>query len=551
MNNYPWLKHYPDMVNHEIDPDKYTSLIDFYEDCIEKYKDLPGYSNMGKVMTFKEVDEAATNFAAFIQYHTQLKPGDRIAIQIPNLLQVPVAIFGALKAGLVIVNTNPLYTEHEMKHQFNDSGAKALVILANFADKLERILPETGIETVIITQIGDMLGGLKGTITDFVVKYIKKMVPKYHIANAISFKTVLKDGKLHTWTKPDKKGSDIGFLQYTGGTTGVSKGAALTHRNLYSNMEQSYEWFKPVLKERQEIVITALPLYHIFAFTCNLMLMLKYGAKNILVTNPKDMKSFIKDLKSNKFTLITGVNTLYNALMNQEDFKSIDFSTLKVAVGGGMAVQKSVAERWKKLTGVSIAEGYGLTETSPVLCCNLVDGRIKIGSIGLPFPSTEIKLIDDDGNDVGINQPGELVAKGPQIMLGYWNRPEETAKVFENGWFKTGDIAEMNEEGFFKIVDRKKEMILVSGFNVYPSEVEDTIAMHPKVLEVGVKGVPDEHTNEAVEAFIVKKDPSLTAEEIREHCKKFLTNYKVPKHIEFRDELPKSNVGKILRRLLK
>lgn len=551
MKEYPWYQLYPDVVKREIDPDTFESLIDFYEHCIEKYRDLPGYSNMGKTLTFGEVDEQATNFAAFIQHQTNLKPGDKLAIQCPNLLQIPIVVFGAIKAGLVIVNTNPLYTEHEMEHQFNDAEVKGIVILENFADKLEKILPKTNIETLIVTKIGDMLGGFKGALVNFVVKNFKKMVPEYNLPTAINFKTALKDGALHSWSKPEKKGSDPLFLQYTGGTTGVSKGAILTHRNMYSNMAQCSEWFKPLLEEKKEVVITALPLYHIFALTCNLLLMLKYGAKNILITNPRDMKAFIKDLKKNKFTLITGVNTLYNGLMNQEDFKTVDFSALKLAVGGGMAVQKSVAEKWEKLTGVKIAEGYGLTESSPVLCVNLIDGRTKIGSIGLPIPSTEVKLIDDDGNEVGPNTPGELWAKGPQIMTGYWNRPEETDNVLQDGWLKTGDIAEMNEEGFFKIVDRKKEMILVSGFNVYPSEVEETIAMNPKVLEVGVKGCPDDKSNEAVMAFIVKKDASLTADEIREHCNKYLTKYKVPKHVEFRDELPKSNVGKILRRLMK
>lgn len=551
MINYPWFKHYPEKVNREINPDEFPNLIEFIEFYCSEYHDLPGYANMGKTLTFGEVWEQSTNFAAFLQHHTNLKPGDRIAIQAPNLLQVPIALYGAIQAGLVVVNTNPLYTEHEMLHQFNDSGAKAIVILENFADKLEKILPRTSIETVIVTRIGDMLGGIKGGLVNFVVKHFKKMVPKYSIPTAIPFKTALRDGKLHSWTKPERSNSDICFLQYTGGTTGVSKGAMLTHRNMYSNMAQSYEWFKPVLREKREIVVTALPLYHIFALTCNLLLMLKYGALNVLITNPRDMKSFIKDLKNNRFTLITGVNTLFNGLMNQEAFASVDFSSLKVAVGGGMAVQKSVADRWEKITGTKIAEGYGLTETSPVLCCNLIDGRAKLGTIGLPFPSTEVRLLDDDGNEVAVNQPGELCAKGPQIMAGYWNRPEETEKVLQDGWLRTGDIAVMDEDGFFRIVDRKKEMILVSGFNVYPSEIEDVIALHSKVLEVGVKGVPDSATNEAVQAFVVPKDPSLTAEELREHCKKYLTNYKVPRYIEFRQELPKSNVGKILRRLMK
>lgn len=550
MNNFPWTSQYPKEVSHTINPDKYTSLLNFYEDCIDKYKDLPGYTNMGKTFTFGEIDVLASQFAAFLQNNTYLKQGDRIAIQMPNLLQYPVVLFGAIKAGLIIVNTNPLYTEREMEHQFKDSGAKAIVVLSFFASKLQAVKKNTSIETVIVTDLGDLLGGLKGTLVNFVVKNIKKMVPDYSLPGSIKFKDALAQGKKGAWRKPQIKSSDVCFLQYTGGTTGVSKGAMLTHRNIIANMEQIYEWFKPVLKDRQETVITALPLYHIFALTSNLLAMLKYGAKNVLITNPRDMKAFIKELKAHRFTLMTGVNTLFNGLLNQEEFKSVDFSKFKLAVGGGMAVQKAVAEKWEKITGTKLAEGYGLTETSPVLCCNPVDGRIQIGSIGLPLPSTEIKIVDDNGNEVPINEPGELWAKGPQVMAGYWQQAAETSKVMVGEWLKTGDVATMNDKGFFKIVDRKKEMILVSGFNVYPNEVEDVIAMHPKVLEVGVKGVPDEKTTEAVKAFIVKKDPSLTEDEVREHCKKLLTSYKLPKHIVFRDQLPKTNIGKILRRLL-
>lgn len=550
MATHSWLNQYPKEVNPEINPDRYASVLEFYEDCIKKYKDLPGYVNMGKSLTFDEVDQQATHFAAYLQNKTNLKPGDRIALQMPNLLQYPVALFGAIKAGLIIVNTNPLYTEREMEHQFKDSGAKAIVILSNFASKLQEIKNNTSIETVIVTDIGDMLGGLKGMIVNFVVKFIKKMVPAYDLPDAIKFKKVLKEGSELTWKRPDVKSSDVCFLQYTGGTTGVSKGAMLTNRNIIANMEQIYEWFKPVLDDRKETVITPLPLYHIFALTANLLAMLKYGARNILITNPKDMKAFIKDLKKYDFTLMTGVNTLFNGLLNQEDFKTVNFSHLKLAVGGGMAVQRAVAEKWEKVTGTKLSEGYGLTETSPVLCVNPVDGRIRLGSIGLPVPSTEIKIVDDNGNEVGVDQPGEIWAKGPQVMAGYWQRPDETAKVMEGDFLKTGDVGTIDKDGFFRIVDRKKEMVLVSGFNVYPNEVEEVIAMHPKVLEVGVKGVPDEKTTEAVKAFIVKKDPSLKEEEIIEHCKKYLTSYKIPKHIAFRDSLPKSNVGKILRRLM-
>ncbi|GAL85707.1 long-chain-fatty-acid--CoA ligase [Sporocytophaga myxococcoides] len=550
MASKPWLNQYPKEVNPEINPDAYISLLHFFEDCIKKYGDLVGFVNMGKTMTFKQLDEYSTQFAAYLQNHAKLKQGDRIAIQMPNLLQNPVVIFGAVKAGLIIVNTNPLYTEREMEHQFKDSGAKAIVILANFADKLEAIRKNTDIKHIVITEIGDMQGALKGAIVNFVVKYVKKMVPSYNIPEAVKFNDALKMGKASSWTRPELKGSDICFLQYTGGTTGVSKGAMLTHRNIVANMLQSYEWFKPVLKEREEIVITPLPLYHIFALTANLLVMMKYGAKNILITNPKDMKAFIKELKMYPFSLMTGVNTLFNGLLNQEAFKTIDFSHLKMTVGGGMAVQKPVAQKWEEVTKTKLAEGYGLTETSPVACVNPVDGRMRLGSIGLPIPSTELKVMNDDGQEVGIDEPGELWIKGPQVMAGYWQRPEETANVMVGEWFKSGDMAAIDKDGFFRIVDRKKEMVLVSGFNVYPNEVEEVLCMHPKILEAGVKGIPDDKTNEAVKAFIVKKDPSLTEEEVKEHCRKYLTSYKVPKHIVFRNELPKSNVGKILRRLM-
>lgn len=551
MSSFPWLKNYSKGVNATIDADSYKSLLDFYEDCIKRFSDLPAFTNMGKTLSFKEADVLATQFAAFLQNNTNLKPGDRIAIQMPNVLQFPIALFGAIKAGLIVVNTNPLYTEREMEHQFKDSGAKAIVIVSNFASKLEAIQKNTGIETVIVTDLGDMLGGLKGWIVNFVVKYIKKMVPAYNLPNAIRFKEVLSLGKSKTYKRPEIKASDVCFLQYTGGTTGVSKGAMLTNRNIVANMVQIYEWFKPVLKEGKEIIITPLPLYHIFALSCNLLTMMKYGTHNVLITNPRDMPAFIKELKKYKFTLMTGVNTLFNGLLNQEKFKEVNFSSLKISVGGGMAVQKPVAEKWEKVTGTKLIEGYGLTETSPVVCVNpLGGGKIKLGSIGLPVPSTEIKIVDDNGNEVGLNTPGELLVKGPQVMAGYWQRPDETAKVMDGEFLKTGDVAEMDEEGFFRIVDRKKEMVLVSGFNVYPNEVEEVIAMHPKVLEVGVKGVPDEKTTEAVKAFIVKKDPSLTEDEICDHCKKYLTSYKVPKHVVFRESLPKTNVGKILRRLL-
>ena len=549
---YPWLKNYPENIPDEIDPNHYSSLVDLFEECFEKYRDLPAFECMGKSISFRELDQLSGQFAAYLQQDLNLKKGDRIAIQMPNLLQYPVAAFGALRAGLVVVNTNPLYTAREMEHQFKDSGAKAIVILANFAANLEKIIQNTEIEHVITTEIGDMLGGLKGKVVNFVVKNVKKMVPSFSLPTAIKFKDTLKIGKGLKLQKPEVKGSDTACLQYTGGTTGVSKGAVLSHTNLVANLEQMCIWMKVKLNEREEVVITALPLYHIYAFTVNCLGMLKLGAKNVLITNPRDMKAFIKELKKHPFTVMTGVNTLYNGLLNNPEFAQLDFSHFKVASAGGMAVQKVVAEKCKEITGLSIAEGYGLTETSPVLTSNRIDGVVKIGSIGLPLPSTQIIIADEDGQEVPIGESGEIFAKGPQVMSGYWQKEEETKNTFsKDGWLKTGDIGIMDEDGYVKIVDRKKEMINVSGFNVYPNDIENTIAIHPKVLEVGAIGVPDKKSTEVVKVCVVKKDESLTEEELRAFCKENMTAYKVPKIIEFREELPKSNVGKILRRLLK
>lgn len=512
---------------------------------------MPAFENMGKSLNFCEVDNLSKDFAAYLQNVAKLQKGDKIAIQMPNLLQYPIAMFGALRAGLIVVNTNPLYTSKEMEHQFLDSGVKAIVIVANFANNLEKVLPNTKIETVIVTEIGDLFGGIKGWVTNLVVKHVKKMVPPYKLPTALAFKDVLEKGKQLQYTRPEIKGEDIAYLQYTGGTTGVSKGAMLTHRNLISNMEQISEWMIPKLNEREELVITALPLYHIFALTVNCWAMLKIGARNILITNPRDMPAFLKDLKKYPFTVLTGVNTLFNGLLHQDKFKEIDFKNLKVAVGGGMAVQRAVAQKWEDVTGVALAEGYGLSETSPVLTCNPIDGTERIGTIGLPLPSTLLKCVDEEGNEVKKGEPGEIVAKGPQVMPGYWNRAEETEKAFIDGWFKTGDIGIEDVDGFFSIVDRKKDMINVSGFNVYPNEIEDAVAQHPKVLEVAAIGVPNEHSNEVVKIFVVKKDESLTKEELIAFCKETLTRYKVPKEVEFRTELPKSNVGKILRKELR
>ncbi|MDW7691281.1 AMP-binding protein [Flammeovirgaceae bacterium SG7u.111] len=550
MKEHKWFEKYPEGTKHEIDPDIYPSMLEMLEESMKKYEGLIAYEGMDKSLKFEDIDRLTKDFAAFLQ-SLGLKPGDRIAIQMPNVLQYPIALLGSIRAGLVVVGTNPLYTAREMEHQFKDSGAKALVVLANFASSAQKVLPQTDIEHVIVTEIGDMLGGIKKPLVNFVVKYIKKMVPSYSLPKAIKFNTALAKGASMTYKRPTITGDDLMFLQYTGGTTGVSKGAMLTHRNILANMLQILEWMKPKLIERKEVVVTPLPLYHIFALTVNCLAMLRIGAKNVLIVNPRDMEAFIKDMEKYPFSVLTGVNTLFNAMLNNERFRNLDFSSLKIAVGGGMAVQNAVARKWEEVTGTPLVEGYGLSETSPLLSCNPIDGTEKIGTIGLPAPSTEIIVADENGEQLEQGQVGEICAKGPQVMKGYWKRDDETRKVFVNGWFRTGDIGMMEEDGFFKIVDRKKDMILVSGFNVYPNEVEDEISKHKGVMEVAAIGVPDERSTEAVKVFIVKKDESLTAEDIRTYCKTCLTGYKVPKYVEFMDELPKSNVGKILRRVLK
>ncbi|MEZ4825704.1 MAG: AMP-binding protein [Bacteroidia bacterium] len=551
MQNLPWIKSYPESVRPSIDATQYSSVLHLVNECLKKYSQEPGYTNMGKVLTFGDVDKLSLRFASYLQ-SLGLKKGDRIAIQMPNLLQYPVALFGAIRAGLIIVNTNPLYTARELEHQLKDSGAKAIVILANFAHNLEKIVAHTEVQHIIVTEVGDLLGGLKKVITNFVVKKVKKMVPAYHLPQAVSFSRALQLGNPNSYSPPTLSLSDVGFLQYTGGTTGVSKGASLSHGNIVANTLQICEWIQSSLEERKEIVITALPLYHIFAFTVNCLFILRMGGMNVLITNPRDMKAFIGELRKHKFTLFTGVNTLFNGLLNQADIGTVDFSSLKLAVGGGMAVQKAVNDRWRERTGIPILEGYGLSETSPVLTMNPTNGTDRIGSIGLPMPNTEIAIMDDAGNEVSLGERGEICARGPQVMSGYWQRPDETANVFfPGGWFRTGDIGIMDEDGFFRIVDRKKDMILVSGFNVYPNEVEDVVASHPGVLEVAAIGVPDEKSTEAVKIYVVKKDQNLTKEDLVNFCRENLTGYKVPRHIAFITELPKSNVGKIIRRELR
>ncbi|CNK73871.1 long-chain-fatty-acid--CoA ligase FadD [Yersinia proxima] len=546
-----WLKRYPADVPAEIDPDRYSSLVEMFENAALRYADQPAFINMGEVMTFRKLEERSRAFAAYLQQGLGLQKGDRVALMMPNLLQYPIALFGILRAGMVVVNVNPLYTPRELEHQLNDSGAAAIVIVSNFAHTLEKIVFKTQVKHVILTRMGDQLSTAKGTLVNFVVKYIKRLVPKYYLPDAISFRTALQKGRRMQYVKPDVINTDMAFLQYTGGTTGVAKGAMLTHRNMQSNLEQAKAAYAPLLQPGHELVVTALPLYHIFALTMNCLLFIELGGRSLLITNPRDIAGTVKELSRYPFTAITGVNTLFNALLNNEEFTKLDFSTLRLSVGGGMPVQKAVAEKWEKLTGKHLLEGYGLTECSPLVTGNPYDLKHYSGSIGLPVPSTDVRLVDDEGNDVAMGVPGELWVRGPQVMLGYWQRPEATDEVLKDGWLATGDIATLDEQGFLRIVDRKKDMILVSGFNVYPNEIEDVVALHAKVLESAAVGVPNEVSGETVKLFVVKKDVSLTQEELLTHCRRYLTGYKVPKIVEFRDELPKSNVGKILRRELR
>jgi long-chain acyl-CoA synthetase len=549
--NKVWLNRYPADVPAETTADRYTSLIDLFEHAVKRYADQPAFINMGQAMTYRKLEERSRAFAAYLQQGLGLKKGDRVALMMPNLLQYPIALFGILRAGMIVVNVNPLYTPRELEHQLNDSGASAIVIVSNFAHTLEKVVAKTQVKHVILTRLGDQLTPAKGTLVNFVVKYIKRMVPKYHLPDAISFRSALHEGYRMQYVRPDIINDDLAFLQYTGGTTGVAKGAMLTHRNMQANLEQTKATYGSLLKEGKETVVTALPLYHIFALTVNCMLFIDLGGANLLITNPRDISGLVKELSKVRFTAITGVNTLFNALLNDEDFQKLDFSSLSLSAGGGMSVQKAVAERWEKLTGHYLLEGYGLTECSPLVSVNPYDIRYHSGSIGLPVPSTDIMLVDDEGNEVAEGEPGELCIKGPQVMLGYWQRPDATDEVLKNGWLRSGDIVTVDQEGFIRIVDRKKDMILVSGFNVYPNEIEDVLMLHPKVREAAAIGVPNDVAGETVKICVVKKDPSLTKEELIAHCKKNLTGYKVPKIVEFRDELPKTNVGKILRRELR
>jgi long-chain acyl-CoA synthetase len=554
-----WLEHYPQGVAHDIDPDQYGSLAALLEEAFARYGERKAYVGLGVAMTFSELDRRSLAFAAWLQAQG-LQPGDRVALMMPNVLQYPVALAGVLRAGMVVVNVNPLYTPRELEHQLTDSGAKAIVILENFAATLQQVLARTPVQTVVLTAMGDLLGGAKGFIVNAVVRHLKKMVPAYSLPEAVPLKQALADGEGRRFSRPEIDRHDLAFLQYTGGTTGVSKGAALTHRNLIANVLQSEAWMQPALNnprrplppDAQITVVCALPLYHIFALTVCSLLGMRAGALNVLIPNPRDLPALVKEIKGHRVNLFPAVNTLYNALVNHEGFRQLDFSGLVVSNGGGMAVQEATARKWLELTGCPICEGYGLSETSPSATCNPTDTDRYSGTIGLPLPSTEIAILDDDGQRVALGERGEIAIRGPQVMQGYWQRPDETSKVMTaEGFFRSGDIGVMDERGYVKIVDRKKDMILVSGFNVYPNEVEQVAALHPGVLEVAAVGVPDERTGEAVKLFVVRKDPALTEQALIEFCAKDLTGYKRPRQVEFRTELPKTNVGKILRRELR
>lgn len=547
-----WLREYPPGVPAEVDLTEFASLRDILEKSCRQFADCPAYSNMGATLRYRDIDRLSRQFGAYLQQSLGLGKGERVAIMMPNVLQYPVALFGALRAGLTVVNVNPLYTARELEHQLADSGASAVVIVENFAHTLQTVLDKTAVKTVIVTQVGDLLPVPKRWLVNFAVKRIKKLVPAWTIPGAIPFRQALATGATQTLEHVPLDHRDLAFLQYTGGTTGVAKGAMLMHGNLVANLQQASAWLRSISNPTEEVVITALPLYHIFSLTANCLTFMKVGAHNVLITNPRDMAGFVKLLSRTRFSVITGVNTLFNGLLHTPGFESLDFSRCKLALGGGMAVQRAVAERWKQVTGTPLIEAYGLTETSPAVCVNPLTLPAYNGSIGLPLPSTELSIRDEADRELGIGEVGEICVRGPQVMRGYWNRPDETAKVMTaDGFLRTGDIGYVDAQGYTRIVDRKKDMILVSGFNVYPNEVEEVVAHHPGVLEVAAVGVPDDKSGEAVKVVLVKKDPNLTAAAVIEYCRQNMTAYKVPRHVEFRAELPKSNVGKILRRLLR
>lgn len=548
-----WLKSYQAEVAQEIDSHAFQSVVEILEHSVIKFRDRPAMANMGKVITYKELDQLSLDFASYLQNTLRLKRGSRVAVMMPNILQYPVSIFGILRAGLTAVNVNPLYTPRELEYQLNDAEVETIIILENFASVLESALPRcASIKHIIVASIGDLLGQLRGLIVNFAIRHVKHGVPAWQLPGHISFSKALALGRTIAFKPVLIDRNDIAFLQYTGGTTGISKGAMLLHRNIIANILQAKEWIKSVIREGEEVIVTALPLYHIFSLTANLMVFTQLSALNILITNPRDIPRFIKELKKYKVTSMTGVNTLFNALLNHPDFQSVDFSSWRLALGGGAAVQKAVADKWQAVTGTPLVEAYGLTETSPAACINPMNLSNYNGSIGLPLPSTEVQIRNDQGQEVTLGESGELYIRGPQVMKGYWRRPDETAKAIgPDGFLATGDIATMTPDGFIKLVDRKKDMILVSGFNVYPNEVEDIVASLPGVLEVACIGVPDTKSGEAVKIFVVKKDLALSEADILNYCRQNLTAYKIPKHVEFRTELPKTNVGKILRRELR
>lgn len=550
--NKPWLAHYEKGVPEEIDQNRFPSLAALIEESLVEHSNKPAFTCMGKTLSYRELNQLSASFGAYLTTGLGLKKGDRVALMMPNILQYPVALFGILRSGLIAVNVNPLYTARELKHQLNDSGAKTIVIVENFAHVLSEVIRETSVENVVVTSMGELLGFPKSMVVDFILRRVKKLVPPYSFPNSIRFMAAISQGREMDFHPHSVAKSDVALLQYTGGTTGLSKGAMLTHSNLLANVQQAKAWISPHLSSNAEVIITALPLYHIFSLTANCFTFVHLGAENILIPNPRDIGGFIKEMKKHRFTAFTGVNTMFNALMNHPDFTSIDFSSFRLCLGGGMAVQKAVAERWKKLTGVTLSQAYGLTETSPAAVINPLGLKEFNGSIGVPISSTLVEIRDEAGKTVPNGEPGELCIKGPQVMLGYWNRPDETAKVLTgDGWLRTGDIAVISDDGYVTIVDRKKDMIIVSGFNVYPNEIEDILAMDQRLLESAVVGVPDEKSGEAVKVFAIKKDPAVTEKDVIAHCRKYLTGYKVPKYVEFRKELPKTNVGKILRRALK
>ncbi|QGZ40109.1 long-chain acyl-CoA synthetase [Pseudoduganella flava] len=550
-----WLKSYPPGVPAEIDPNQYRSLVHLLEEAFQKYANRNAFVCMDKFITYGELDAYSKRIGAWLQSRG-MKKGARVALMMPNVLQYPIAIAAVLRAGYTVVNVNPLYTPRELEHQLADSGAEAIIILENFATTLEQVLPRTPVKHIIVASMGELLGVAKGMVVNFVVRNVKKLVPPYSLPNAVRFKDALSHASGMKLTPVELRHDDVAFLQYTGGTTGVSKGATLTHRNIIANVLQMEAWSQPGLDKEPRVdelsIVCALPLYHIFALTVCAMWGMRIGALNILIPNPRDIGGFIKELAKYRFNLLPAVNTLYNALVNHPDFHHLDFSNLKIANGGGMAVQQAVNDKWLKATGVAIIEGYGMSETAPVATCNRSDSTAFSGAIGLPLPSTEVAILDDDGNEVPLGVAGEIAVRGPQVMAGYWQRPDETAKsMTPDGYFKTGDIGVMDERGYTKIVDRKKDMILVSGFNVFPNELEAVVAAHPGVLECACVGVPDPHSGEAVKLYVVRKDPNLSVDTLMAYCKENLTGYKRPKTIEFRDELPKTNVGKILRRVLR